>query len=111
MRKIALSVKNNKLSPHFGEGPDFKFYDEDNGVIIKEEIIPSPNQLPESIPNWLVEKGVTDVIAYGIGLTAIEILNRNKVNVFVGVELKEPDELIKDFINGTLVTDGNLCDH
>lgn len=110
MRKIALPVKGNELSPHFGESPDFKFYYEENGAIIKEEIIAAP-KLPESIPNWLVEMGVTDVIAFGIGLTAIEILSRNKVNVFVGVKVKGLNDLMKDFLNGTLETNGNLCDH
>lgn len=111
MRKIALPVKDNELSPHFGLCSHFKFYYEVNGEITKEELIPVPHKQPELIPNWLIGKGVTDLIAFGIGIKPVEILNQNKINVFVGVKLKEPDELIKDFLNGTLETNGNLCDH
>ena len=111
MRKIALPVKDNKLSPHFGEGSYFKFFYEENGIITKVETIPTPPQIPEQIPNWLADNGVTDVIAFGIGLIAIDILNRNKINVFVGVQEKEPEAILRKFLDGTLETDGNLCDH
>ena len=111
MKIIALPVKENKLSPHFGDCSYFKFYYEENGVIYKEELILSPTQLPELIPNWLVEKAVTDVIAFGIGLIPIEILNRNKINVFVGVKGTDPKIIVQEYLDSTLETDGNLCDH
>ena len=111
MRIIALPVKENKLSPHFGLCSHFKFYYEENGIIIKEELIPSPTQLPELIPNWLVERGVTDIIAYGIGLKPIEIFNQHKINVFVGVKVAAPEVLVQEYLGGTLETNGNLCDH
>ena len=104
-------MKENKLSPHFGLCSHFKFYYEVNGEITKEVLITAPAQLPEVIPNWLVEKGVTDVIAAGIGLKPIEILNRNKINVFVGVETKDPKILVQEYLKGTIETNGNLCDH
>ena len=111
MKTIALPVKENKLSPHFGLCSHFMFYYEVNGEITKEELIPVPHKEPESVPNWLVEKGVTDVIAFGIGIKPVEILNRNKINVFVGVEGEDPEILVYKYLNGTLQTDGNLCDH
>jgi len=111
MKIIALPVKENKLSPHFGECSHFKFYWEERGKILKEDLIPAPAQQPELIPNWLVEKDVTDVIAAGIGLKPIEILNRHKINVFVGVKIKDPKILVEEYLDGTLETNGNLCDH
>ncbi|MBC8486669.1 MAG: ATPase [Bacteroidetes bacterium] len=111
MKKIALPVKENKLSPHFGECSHFKFYYEENGKIIKEDLIPAPPQQPELIPNWFVEKGVTDVIAAGIGLKLIEILNQQKINVFVGVKVEDPRVLVQEYLDGTLETNGNLRDH
>ena len=111
MKKIAIPVLENKLSPHFGLCSHFKFYWEENGTIIKEDMFPAPVQLPDLFPNWLIEKGVTDVIAAGIGLKPIEILNQHKVNVFVGVKMKGLNELVSEFIDGTMETDGNLCDH
>ena len=111
MRKIAIPVLEHKLSPHFGLCSHFIFYLEENGTIIKEDLFPAPAQLPDLIPNWLIENGVTDVIAAGMGLKPIEILNQHKINVFVGVKMKDINELVREFLDGTLETNGNLCDH
>jgi predicted Fe-Mo cluster-binding NifX family protein len=111
MKKIALPILDNKLSPHFGLCSHFKFYFLKNEKILKEEIIPAPVHQPDTIPLWLIEKQVTDVIAAGIGIKPIEILNQHKINVFVGVKLKDPIILLLEYLNGTLETNGNLCDH
>ena len=111
MKIIALPVLENELSPHFGLCSHFIFYFLKNGELFKEELIPAPAHLPDSIPNWLIQNGVTDVIAAGIGLKPIEILSQHKINVFVGVRLNDPKTLLKEYLNGTLETNGNLCDH
>ena len=111
MKKIALPIKKSKLSPHFGDCAHFQFYYEENGLILKDELVPAPVHQPESFPNWLIEKDVTDVIAAGIGLKPIEILSKHKINIFVGVKVEDPGVLIQNFMDGVLETDVNLCDH
>jgi predicted Fe-Mo cluster-binding NifX family protein len=111
MKIIALPVKGNQLSPHFGLCSHFIFYFEQNGKIIKEELVPAPIHQPGQISKWLIEKGVTDVIAASIDLKPIEILNKHKINVFVGVKLKGLKILLNEYLDGTLETNGNLYDH
>ena len=111
MKIIALPVKGNKLSPHFGNCTHFKFYYEVNGTIIKEDLVPVPIHQPEIFPDWIIERGATDVITAGIGLRPIEILSKNKINVFIGVKVEVPKVLVQNFLDGTLETNGNLCDH
>ncbi|MCD4684239.1 MAG: hypothetical protein K8R86_13220 [Bacteroidales bacterium] len=111
MKTIAFPFKENKLSLHFGLSSHFKFYFEKNGKILKTELLPVPAQQPDLIPNWLIDKGVTDLVAAGIGLKPIEILNQHKINVFVGVKMKDLNELVRELLDGTLETNGNLCDH
>lgn len=111
MKRIAIPISENKLSAHFGNCQKFKIYSTHNQQIIKEELIQSPLHEPGLIPNWLANKKVTDVIVGGIGFKAIEIFNQNKINVFVGVEVKEPTILVKEYLNGVLETNGNLCNH
>jgi predicted Fe-Mo cluster-binding NifX family protein len=108
MQKIALPVLDNKLSPHFGICSHFKFYWEENGEIIKEDLIAVPGHQPDVITGWLIGEGITDVIASGIELSIIEILNRHKVNVFVGVKLTDPCIVVREFLEGTLETNGKL---
>ncbi len=111
MKKIALPIKNHKISPHFGDCSHFKFFYVENGAIVKEELIPAPVHESEIFPNWLIENAVSDVIAAGIGLKPIEILGKHKINVFVGVKAEDPNVLAQKYLDGTLETDGNLCDH
>ena len=111
MRKIALPVINNSLSPHFGNSTQFKIYYIENRAIVKEDLIPAPTHQPGSFPNLLIDRGVSDVITGGIGLKAIEIFNKHKINVFVGVNMKDMKELVQDYLDGILETDGNLCNY
>jgi predicted Fe-Mo cluster-binding NifX family protein len=111
MKNIALPVEGNLLCEHFGHAQKFKLYNLHNQKILNEELIIAPVHQPGLLPRWLAQKNVTDVIVAGIGHKAIEVLNQNKINVFVGVQVKEPLELVYDYLNGTLETNGNLCDH
>jgi predicted Fe-Mo cluster-binding NifX family protein len=42
---------------------------------------------------------------------AIDIFNSNGVNVFIGAPIDTPENLVNNFVNGTLKTNENLCDH
>ncbi len=110
MKKIALPVAGNILSPHFDHCQYFKIYNVENQMVINEELIKAPVLKSSLLPNWLANHNVTDVIADGIRHKTIEILNQYKINVFVGVKMKDPNELVNDFLEGTIETNGNLFD-
>lgn len=111
MKKLAIPIRGNDLNPHFGHSEYFKFYELKDEMVVNETIVKAPVHKPGVLPSWLVDMHVTDVITGGIGHKAIEIFSQNKVNVFVGVEVKETTKLVSDFLNGTLQTNGNQCDH
>lgn len=111
MKKIALPVLEGKLSPHFGHCQNFVIYNIEDQSILNETLIPSPPHQPGLIPIWLAKHNVTDLIVGGIGHKAIEIFNQHKINVFVGAQVKETKELVTDYLNGILETNGNLCNH
>lgn len=111
MIKIAIPVTNGKLNMHFGHTQQFFVYNVENDIITKEERFDPPVHQPGVYPSWLANMGVTNVIAGGMGQQAISIFTQNKINVFVGVTVKEPKELVQDFIEGVLDTRDNSCDH
>ena len=111
MRKIAIPLVNNMLCNHFGHSKQFVFIDTDNNKIVKEEFVTPPPHEPGSIPKWLHDVGVTDVIAGGIGQKAIQILLENKINVYVGVASKPSKELVTELLDGSIIAGVNLCDH
>ena len=111
MKKIALPVKDNKLSRHFRHCEKFYIYDIENTKVVNEiQAIPPPDE-PGLLPKWLHRHLITDFIAGGMGSRAIRHFNQRKINVFVGAPEKSPSELVKSHLNGSLKLIGNYCDH
>lgn len=111
--KIALPIVNGELSSHFGHCEHFLFVtvDKDSKAILaQEEKMPPPHE-PGVLPKWLQEQGATLVITGGMGARAQSLLEENGVSVLLGVSPKTPEALVKDYLNGSLQTGSNHCDH
>ncbi|MFP4041909.1 MAG: NifB/NifX family molybdenum-iron cluster-binding protein [Bacteroidales bacterium] len=111
MKKIAVPVVDGTLCNHFGHCQEFHLFLVKDGKIDKKEKITPPPHAPGVIPNWLGEQKVTDVIVGGIGQRAIDIFNSQGVNVYAGAPNKPSEEIVENFIKGTLTLNENLCDH
>jgi len=111
MKKIAIPSTNNLLGVHFGHCEYFYFYKTEGGEVKKREIIIPPPHQPDLYPAWLNQKKVTDVITGGMGQNAIDNFKHRNINVHTGAPQKSPDEIVQNFLNGTLETTTNLCDH
>ncbi len=110
-KRIAIPLENGILCSHFGHCQQFAIIDADiNNISGAQFIIPPPHE-PGLLPGWLAEKGVTDVIAGGMGQRAIGLFNSEKINVFVGAPVKSPEELANDLLNNRLESGANYCDH
>jgi predicted Fe-Mo cluster-binding NifX family protein len=108
---IAIPLENGILCSHFGHCQQFAIIDTENNSISNETLVTPPPHEPGLLPVWLAEKGVTDVIAGGIGQRAIELFNQQKINVFVGAQIKSHKELANDLLNNSLAAGANYCDH
>jgi predicted Fe-Mo cluster-binding NifX family protein len=111
MKKIAVPVANNSLSTHFGHAEHFMVFTTDGSQITGHETHSPPPHQPGTYPRWLASLGVTDIIAGGMGQRAIDIFLENGINVYTGVNVATPEELVTQLLNGTLVAGVNLCDH
>lgn len=111
-KKIAVPVdENGVLDGHFGHCKYFAFINTEGKKIVSEEIATPPPHEPGVLPKWLSDSGVTDVLAGGMGQKAIDILNYNNVNVFVGAPQLTAQELAAGFLNETISFSANYCDH
>ena len=111
MKKIAIPSTNNLLGVHFGHCEHFYIYETGKGEVKKRDIITPPPHQPDLYPDWLNKQNVTDVIAGGMGQKAIDNFKRKSINVHTGAPQESPDEIVQNFLNGTLETTENLCDH
>lgn len=110
-RRIAIPLENGILCSHFGHCQQFSIIDTQDNLITGENLVTPPPHEPGLLPGWLAEKGVTDVIAGGMGQRAIGLFNQQKINVFVGAPVKEPKVLASDLLSDKLEAGANYCDH
>ena len=110
-KRIAIPLENGILCSHFGHCQQFAIIDVKDNSITEESLVTPPPHEPGLLPAWLAEKGVTDVIAGGMGQRAIDLFNQQKINVFVGAQIKSHTELASDLLNNTLAAGANYCDH
>jgi predicted Fe-Mo cluster-binding NifX family protein len=110
-KRIAIPLENGFLCSHFGHCEQFAIIDAENNKVSDETLVNPPPHEPGLLPGWLAEKGVTDVIAGGMGQRAINLFNQQKINVYVGAPRKSPKELAADLLNNSLAAGANYCDH
>ncbi|MBN1108150.1 MAG: NifB/NifX family molybdenum-iron cluster-binding protein [Bacteroidales bacterium] len=110
-RRIAIPLEDGILCSHFGHCEQFAIIDTDYNTISGEDLLTPPPHEPGLLPAWLAEKGVTDVIAGGMGQRAINLFNQQNINVFVGAPIKDPRMLADDLLKDSLQAGANYCDH
>jgi ATP-binding protein involved in chromosome partitioning len=111
--KVAIPVCEGVLSMHFGHCEKFALVDvdPDTKAIMVTTSVDAPPHEPGLLPNWLHEKGVTLVIAGGMGMRAQQLFEQAGVKVIVGASSAEPESVVRDYLSGRLVTGDNVCDH
>jgi hypothetical protein len=111
MKKVAIPVKNEILCDVFEHATQFKVFTTENQKIKDDTVLIAPHHQFGLFPFWLQLHDITDVIAHSIKHETINKFNCLKTNVFVGVEIKEANELLHDFMHGNLETNAEVCDN
>lgn len=111
--RIAIPVSNGRLSPHFGHCEQFAVIDVDTETktINNHELVISPPHQPGLLPGWLSELGVELIIAGGMGQRAQQLFAGNNIKVVIGASDQAPEQLAKAYLDHTLETGDNICDH
>ena len=111
--RYAVPVTDGKVSAHFGHCQYFALIDADEakGIILNQEIVPSPGHQPGFLPTWLAEEGVSVVIAHGMGSMAQSLFQENRIQVVIGTIEEDAEKAVLDYIRGKLATGDNICDH
>jgi predicted Fe-Mo cluster-binding NifX family protein len=109
--KFAIPIADGKLTAHFGHCKEFAMVEVEDQKILGTEMLDPPPHEPGVLPVWLKEQGANVIIAGGMGQRAIELFKQAGIQVFVGAPVEAPEELVKSYLNQTLVTGSNVCDH
>jgi len=111
LMRIAIPLAQGKLSQHFGHCEAFALVDVADGKISSREDVPAPEHEPGLLPRWLASKGAKVIIAGGMGARAQGLFAEQGIEVLVGAPPEAPEELVRSYLAGTLVTGDNACDH
>ena len=109
--KFAIPIAEGKLTAHFGHCKEFALVEVENNQITKKEILEPPPHEPGVLPRWLHQLGADVIIAGGMGQRAIVLFAENDIEVIVGAPVLEPEALVQGYIDKTLTTGTNVCDH
>lgn len=108
MRRVAIPIVDNKLSEYFGGCNFYEIFEIEDGEVRKSSVeVPAVDAVDE-LPQWLEQRGITDVIVYKIKREIISLFASKKINLFVGIHRDTPEQLIGDYLNGHLESDEKI---
>ncbi len=109
--KIAIPTANGKLAMHFGHCEKFTIVNvKNNKVVSIDDAVPPPHE-PDVLPKWLGEQNVNVIIAGGMGIRAQNLFETNNIKVIVGAPADSVDNLVAAFLDNSLETGDNACNH
>ncbi len=109
--RIAIPLAQGRLSLHFGHCDQFAIFEIDSEKIIGRTDEVPPDHAPGVLPKWLHGMGVNVIIAGGMGQRAQQLFAQNDIEVVIGAQAGTPEELILAYLQNTLATGENICDH
>lgn len=111
--KAAIPVANGVLNQHFGHCDQLAVFTIDSTTRRfkgPEYLVPPPHE-PGLLPRWLDEQGIRLVIAGGMGQRAMELFQERGITVVCGAPCLAPEVLLQRYLDGSLETGANACDH
>jgi predicted Fe-Mo cluster-binding NifX family protein len=109
--KFAIPLANGKLTAHFGHCREFALIEVAENKITDKQILTPPPHEPGVLPDWLHELGADVIIAGGMGQRAVSLFNEKGIKVIIGAPELEPEALVASYLDNTLMTGDNICDH
>lgn len=111
--RIAIPLSEGKLSKHFGHLECVALADVnpvEKQVVQLEEVQVPPLQ-PGRISFWLAKLNTNLIIASDMGTRAQELFAEQGIQVIVGAQSELPEQLVSEYLSGTLETGYNKCSH
>ena len=106
--RVAISTEGDFVSDHFGRCPIFTIVDIEDGKAVKKESIDNPGHQPGLIPQFLHQRGISWIVAGGMGARAQGLFAEFGIKTIMGVNGKVT-EVIDKLVKGTLIGGESLC--
>lgn len=107
MKRVAVPVVEGKLSEHFEECDFCEIFEIDGEKVKSNETEVIPSDIAK-LPEWAKQQNITDIIAYRIDKNIIKLFTKEKINLFIGINIDTSEKLIEGYVNGTLKSDEKI---
>jgi len=111
LQKIAIPTNDGKLWAHFGKAPQVTIFTVENNQVKDSVVVPAPEHEHGAMPRFLAAQGCTDVVCGGLGGGAVNLLQQLNIRVHAGAPALPVEEVIKMFLDGTIVYGDGSCHH
>lgn len=111
--RLAIPMADGRLAQHFGHCEKFALVDVDpatKAITASTEVL-APEHQPGLLPPWLKERGVNLIIAGGMGARAHSLFQESSIEVLTGAPAESAATLVRQYLDGKLLTGQNACDH
>jgi predicted Fe-Mo cluster-binding NifX family protein len=111
--RIAIPLTDGRLDRHFGHCEKFALVDVDPATkeITATSEAEAPEHQPGLLPPWLKERGADLIIAGGMGSRAHSLFQAASIEVLTGAPAESADTIVRQYLDGNLITGENACDH
>jgi ATP-binding protein involved in chromosome partitioning len=111
--RIAIPLVQGQLSLHFGHCEEFAIVDVDSEEqrVSGIHTMAAPSHAPGVLPQWLKQQNVDVIIASGMGSRAQMLFAQNDIDVVIGATTGGAEEIVAAYLDNTLQTGANICDH
>jgi predicted Fe-Mo cluster-binding NifX family protein len=110
--KYAMPVSGGRLMPHFGQASQFILLEvgRDGRVAKKETLEVAPHSCG-TLPGELARRGVSVVLAGGMGMGPRMAFQQSNIEVVLGVIEGDPEKAVRAHLDHTLQSGANVCSH
>ncbi len=107
---VAIAVDGTEVTEHFGHCSAYLIFKIEENKVVDQTLQMSPGHVPGYLPEFLSDLGVGTIITGGLGIKAKKMLEERGITVVTGATGEAADVIVK-YLDGTLVTENNSCDH
>jgi len=107
MIKVAIPTIKNKLSDQFDNCSQYVIYEIENKKVMNKKQTTLDKSKIASLTNWVEEMHITDLIVHSIDKASVSYFSDTKINLFIGVAINSPENLIDEYLSGSLKSNIN----
>lgn len=108
--KVAMSTDGDEVAAHFGRCEAYTIVEIADGAVRSREIIANPGHEPGFLPGYLAQRGVTCIVAGGMGPRAQMLFDQHGIKTIVGIS-GTIEETLEALLRGELESGESLCEH